>query len=342
MNKIRDCDLISVVVPVYNVEKYLERCVKSIIEQTYMNLEIILVDDGSTDESGTICDRNAARDNRIKVIHQFNGGLSDARNKGISVASGKYICFVDSDDWLNKDAISRMHYLAYTSDADIVDFGYFICDDSSSEPFNYHREDCRIVDKEEALILLAEDIKIHSFTWSKFYKSELFSDIRFPKGETYEDIKTTYRLFLKASKIYFSNEILYFYYQRKGSITQPNDPVELIRGQNQANINKAFAAERIGKEMAELTSIMNRIQLENLLIAYNRTVYYEREMKSRILKRDEKMLKYKLSKIYPIVLFRNNRLGIKTKIRVTCLVLTPHFYNKVMVPIMTRKRKNFS
>lgn len=118
-------DLISIIVPVYNVEKYLNKCIDSIINQTYKNIEIILVDDGSTDNSGKICDEYLLRDSRIKVIHKNNGGLSSARNEGINISSGEYIGFVDSDDWVEPNMYEEMYKKILYSNADIVDCGYW-------------------------------------------------------------------------------------------------------------------------------------------------------------------------------------------------------------------------
>lgn len=210
-----DIPLISIIVPVYKVEKYLCRCIDSLISQDYPNLEIILVDDGSPDRCGVICDEYKERDNRIKVIHQPNGGLSAARNSGIDISSGKYLMFVDSDDWTDVNFCSYAYNKLFDTDSDIVVFGYQDeYDDYSVKHF---------VEKEERLFISDALVELHggkimSFAWNKIYKASLFNEIRYPIGRLYEDIGTTYLLFDKANSVYLANGITYHYQQRKDSI----------------------------------------------------------------------------------------------------------------------------
>lgn len=213
--------LITVIVPVYNVEGYLKNCVDSILNQTYNNIEILLVDDGSTDKSGIICDQYSRVDKRIHVIHKNNGGLSDARNVGIQHMNGEYVVFVDSDDSIKENYIYYLHYLLVMNNADIS-----ICN------FEYIRENGSLINspqntgiilnysQEEALAELLNGKKINTSASMKLYKSYLFSDIRYPIGKLYEDIGTTYKLFLKANRFVYGDEALYIYLCRKGSITK--------------------------------------------------------------------------------------------------------------------------
>ena len=209
-------DLISVIVPVYNVEEYIRECLDSIINQTYKKLEIILVDDGSTDKSGEICEEYRAKDNRIKVIHQENAGLSDARNAGIEIAVGNYIQFIDSDDYIDDDMIETLYNLIIENDADISMCSNYILKDGikSCECSNKKY----IYDRREALKEILIDETVRSYSWNKLAKKELFDEIRFPSKRVFEDVLTTPKLFEKSNKVVFLDTPKYYYRQRNGSI----------------------------------------------------------------------------------------------------------------------------
>lgn len=210
--------LISVIIPVYQVAPYLERCIGSVIDQTYHNLEIILVDDGSTDGSGKICDEYAGKDSRIKVIHQKNRGLSEARNRGIDIAGGEYLSFVDSDDWIDQRFIKVMYGISDEAGCDIVQ-----CN------FQNVIDDCSEGDKREGsyTVYSPEEFSAATYTllswkcnlaWNKLYKATLFEGIRYPTGKIHEDEFTTYKLIWRAERIAVTNTRLYFYRQRTDSI----------------------------------------------------------------------------------------------------------------------------
>jgi len=213
--------LISIVVPVYNVEKYLPLCIESIIRQTYKNLEIFLVDDGSPDNCGKICDEYAQKDNRIKVIHKQNGGLSDARNVAIDVATGEYITFIDSDDYVKEDYIEYLYGILskYDADMSITFFNMFYEGCSpKEEPTNTSKE-CKILNIDDALTMMFYQKEFDTSAWGKLYKIDLFKDgIRYPKGLLYEDLPTTYRIIIKCNTIVFSQYKSYYYLLRKDSI----------------------------------------------------------------------------------------------------------------------------
>lgn len=208
--------LISIIVPIYKVEQYLSRCVDSLLNQDYCQIEIILVDDGSPDGCGNICEGYARRDSRIRVIHQPNLGLSAARNSGIEIANGDYLMFVDSDDFVENMFCSYAISKAIEFDSDIVVFGY-------NDVFFDRIERRSVVEnekklsREEALSELCGG-KILSFAWNKLYKASLFEGVRYPKGRLYEDIGTTYLLFDKANAVYLANGITYNYRKRNDSI----------------------------------------------------------------------------------------------------------------------------
>lgn len=214
-------DLISVVIPVYNVEKYINECLESILNQTYKNLEIILVDDGTKDNCDKICDQYALKDKRIKVIHKKNGGLSDARNKGIEQATGKYITFIDSDDSVTIDYIEYLYNLIKKSDTDISICAHTVIAPQKNINFGKNYTD-KILTKEECLkrMLCEEGFSVSA--WAKMYKLDLFNNISFPKAKLCEDNGTTYKLIDKCTKISYGHESKYNYYRRAGSIMKSN------------------------------------------------------------------------------------------------------------------------
>ena len=215
--------LISVIVPVYRVEKYLERCVKSILSQTYKNLEVILVDDGSPDQCPAICDACAEKDARVKVIHQENKGLSGARNAGIDAASGEYLAFVDSDDYVSPHFIEELYQLLQDTGCAIGQcrFSYVKGDglvEEGDSAFCIYRGESLM----EQLYGPEEKATCFVVAWNKLYRAELFKEtgIRYPEGRIHEDEATTYRLFHEAKKLAFLDRALYGYYtENGGSIT---------------------------------------------------------------------------------------------------------------------------
>lgn len=213
-------DVVSVIVPIYNIEKYIDRCVESIVAQTYQNLEIILVDDGSTDNSGLICDEWEKKDKRIEVIHKINGGLSDARNTGIEKSRGELVSFIDGDDEIDKEMYEKLVKVLYRNNADIS-----MCRMKKIEPNREYptREflndsDEIIFDGKEAMRFLLLD-NIDCSVCLKVYRRKLFNELRFPFGKTNEDFAVLYKLFYRSKRIVYIQDILYFYYYRKQSIT---------------------------------------------------------------------------------------------------------------------------
>lgn len=209
--------LVSIVVPIFKVEQYLCRCVDSLLRQDYQRIEIILVDDGSPDRCGDICDDYARRDSRIRVIHQVNAGLSAARNSGIEIASGDYLMFVDSDDFVESNYCSYALSESLKYNSDIVVFGYNVIYFDRIESQSVDVENEKRFSKEEALVELNGG-KILSFAWNKIYKASLFESVRYPVGRLYEDIGTTYLLFDKANSVYLASGITYNYQKRNDSI----------------------------------------------------------------------------------------------------------------------------
>lgn len=214
--------LISVIVPIYQVEKYLHKCINSILEQSYSNIECILIDDGSQDGCPQICDEYAKRDERVKVIHKENGGLSAARNTGLDIASGEYICFVDSDDWIHLEYIEKMYKAIRETEADIA-----ICDMQYVYEESYNGEKGEqvspikreLLDQKTALEKLVLPYSwYYVVAWNKLYHKSIFNNLRFPVGKYHEDEAIIHRIFLRASKTVTIPVKLYYYLQRQESI----------------------------------------------------------------------------------------------------------------------------
>ena len=210
---------ISVIVPIYNMEKYLERCVDSILAQTYTNLEIILVDDGSSDLSPEICDRYAQADSRVKVVHKTNGGLSSARNAGLDIATGDYIGFVDSDDYISADMYRILAERLENSDCEIANVMYVRADEEgNTTPSNVpHATDKEIGSEQfiRELMLHTGDVSV----WSKLFQIEMLKEIRFPEGKLNEDLLFMLEVFTKVNKVAFAAHIGYYYFTRSESIS---------------------------------------------------------------------------------------------------------------------------
>lgn len=209
---------VSIIVPVFNVEKYIERCVKSLENQSYKNLEIILVDDESPDRCPQMCDEYAKKDERIKVLHKKNGGLSDARNAGLDVATGKYIAFVDSDDWVEKNFIETLYKNAKKENADISIIGCTLVWDDGRKKQLSNDDEYYLFDRETAIRELLKQKKFYCMTCQKMYKREIFDTVRFPVGKLYEDVAISLPTFLQAEKIVVCGRSGYNYYQRSDSI----------------------------------------------------------------------------------------------------------------------------
>ncbi len=213
-------DKISIIIPIYKVEEYLQECIESVIHQTYKNLEILLIDDGSPDNCGKICDEYAKKDNRIRVIHQENAGISQARNKGIEMATGKYISFIDSDDYVEKDMFEYLYLLLKKEKVNIACCNRYVVYKNKIDIYGI-RDFYKVMDSKEAIELMCYIGYLGVSAYAKLYEKELFENIRFPKGiENGEDVFTTYKVYDKASKIVYDATPKYYYRQRQGSLTR--------------------------------------------------------------------------------------------------------------------------
>lgn len=222
-------ELISVVVPVYNVEKYLHQSIESIINQTYKNLQIILVNDGSTDNSGKICDEYAAKDSRITVIHQRNQGAGAAKNTGLDLVTGEYVSLIDSDDSIESEFYEKMISAMDRYNSDVVQclFSNVFVRNKYKRDYIFPSKVSRVLNTKKFLFEILYDWK-YSVFWNKLFKSSLLKDIRFPVGRKIDDEFFTYKLICNAKKIVNINDCLYNYRMRKTSVMNNNFKYKLI------------------------------------------------------------------------------------------------------------------
>lgn len=245
---------ISIIVPIYNMELYLERCLLSLIHQDYQNLEIILINDGSTDNSINICNKYKKIDNRIIVINKEHSGLSDTRNIGIKKATGDYIGFVDSDDYIDKDMFKNLiegaeKYKCEISMCDLVET-YNLNEKAKRNPLNYIK-----MNKKQALEQLLYDKNIGNYVIDKLFSKTLFDNISFPIGKLYEDISTTYKLFIKANNYIYIPTTMYYYYQRSDSIVN--------------NITRESILDYINAVFERYYDLKNNYNFSNLYTVYS-------------------------------------------------------------------------
>ena len=264
---------VSVIVPIYMVEPYLKRAVDSIRNQTYQNLEIILVDDGSKDQCGRICDDYAKADNRIVVIHKENGGLSDARNAGLDVAHGEYIMFVDSDDYIAPDCVETLLKCLTEHDADVSMCSYAVTDSTEYDESIWLKSDgheydgsVEICDRRKLLSNLYDanhkDATYFIVSWNKIYKASLWDGIRFPKGKIHEDEATTYKIYDRAQKGIYLHKPLYGYFSAPDSITRAKFNIKRLQWMDALD-------DRIAYFENKLTESQNRTKNYSELINDN-------------------------------------------------------------------------
>ena len=242
--------LISVIVTVYKVEAYLDKCISSIVQQRYTNLEIILVDDGSPDRSGEICDQWAAKDDRIRVIHQKNTGGGAARNAALDIAQGELIAFVDSDDYIAPDMYEHLHSLL-ASGADIAECGHInVLDDKAS--FDAGDKATRVYAVLEAMKEHIQDRIFRQLIWNKLYRREIIADIRFPVGTKIDDEFFTYRVLGNARTLVRSEKVCYAYRQQEGSVMHSLETQKRLQAVD-AKVQRHEYIQAAFPELAELS-----------------------------------------------------------------------------------------
>lgn len=323
-------DLISVIVPIYNVESYLDECLESIVNQTYSNLEIILVDDGSTDSCPQMCDEWAKKDTRIKVIHKVNGGLSSARNAGLDVCTGDYINFIDSDDYIEKEAYEILLKDMKENNVDMVMFSFFrilgkqryvrqrkktgrkYSSDEMLECFFYHRDG------------------FCGSACDKLYKATLLKDIRFPEGLNHEDYLMLVELYYKTPYVYCNYVPLYNYRLRENSICT-------VKEMNAHTFDKIIISDKIRKYVEK--NIPEKVFDAISFQAMARFEVYYDTVQMRHSKVDEKKWVADMKKFCSCVL-RNKKLGIGFKIKYIIMSIHPSFYLKIKKIFVGGSSKN--
>ncbi|CUP97411.1 glycosyltransferase family 2 protein [Clostridium baratii] len=310
--------MISVIIPVYNVEKYLEKCINSVLNQTYKDLEIILVDDGSTDNSGKICDKYKLLDSRIKVIHKENGGLSDARNHGLDIASGEYIAFLDSDDWIDKNLYYILYKLSkdHNTDITVCNFKKVYTED---EKLNLKSNNLITYTSLEALEALYNKNYIQMIVaWNKLYKRSLFKENKYPCGKIHEDEFLTPVLLNESKKIVYIDTELIYYRQRSESI-----------------MNSSFNVKRLDL-LDALEFRINYYKNNNLFELYdkekkrlaNSIIYFYYLVKKSDLQNKKNIIKKLREKFEKIDLDYNK--SIKHSIKIYLFKYSPYVYVNVI------------
>lgn len=309
-------DLVSVIVPIYGVEKYLEKCVKSIINQTYINLEINLVDDGSPDKCPEMCDVFAKEDDRIKVIHKKNGGLSDARNVGIDCAKGEYFVFVDGDDWIESTMVEHLLDACKKYNVKLATCARYITDGISTNAVAFNGDE-RVYSAKEALTEILAGKAMDVAAWDKIYAQDLFDTIRFPVGENNEDIAVFYKIVDMAGKVAHCGTPEYYYRNRPGSITKLKYSIE-ARKVIEKNLDsiEVFVEEKY----PSCKQNFNRYKTINIYALLNK---YIKCVGTKNTPEYEYLLR--TFKCYKTYFFRDDQTPTKEKVIATMMLL--HIYN---------------
>ncbi|MDU6574119.1 MAG: glycosyltransferase [Gemella haemolysans] len=314
-------ELISIIVPVYNVEQYLEKCINSIINQTYKNLEIILVDDGATDNSGKMCDELAKTDNRIKVYHKENGGLSDARNYGVERAIGEYIGFVDSDDYIDEEMYEKLYGAIKKEDVDVAECNFkFIYTNRVS---NYTEDNYYLVmNRDEYIKEYIIMNKLFGSACTKLIRSDLAKKIKFPKGKLYEDSFYSLELMKKAKNFVIFDSPYYNYVMRENSITNSKfneknlDLIE-IADDIYDYVISTYPYLKKEADRRKMYSYFNTLDAIIVSPDYSNKVYYN-NIKSYFYKNF-------------LQLFINNKISINRKIRLLIMLINKKMYKKILL-----------
>lgn len=309
--------LVSVVIPVYNVEKFLQKCVASVLNQTYRNLDIILVDDGSTDLSGKICDELGNCDKRVTVIHKKNGGLSDARNAGLNVAKGEYYAFIDSDDYISSDMIEIMVNSARKNNCDIAICNMVRFSESRESTLFYHPV------AQEKVLLGKERFKtLHQpSVCNKLFASNLFQNIRFPKGKYYEDTFVYHELLYLAKSVVLTGSNSYWYLERADSIVGSPKYTSRYFDFIEAVWERAkFLIANDVKPYGEEACL-------SLYAAFsNAEKYIKKDSKN---KQKFKVAREQYNFAYTVLMKRSDGVNLKQKIRMFLLKYSPILHSKI-------------
>ena len=272
--------LISVIVPVYNTEEYVEKAIRSIMEQTYKNIEILVVDDGSTDKSGEICDRLAEEDDRVRVFHKENGGQATARNFALSVARGEYIGYVDSDDWIAENMYDGMLHTLIDNDCDVCVCGrYAVTEEDIRPSFGSRVESVTVMDKAEAIRRFLVYDSVDSSVWDKLFKRSVIENVTFPAGYICEDIPFVYDALVNADRVVHCAKSYYYWLHRQGSTSRSTFSKKGMG----LYIYPLEVRDRAKEDFPTLTAEADYFYLKNLLV----TAYRISAVKGKVEERKE-------------------------------------------------------
>lgn len=324
---------VSIVVPIYNVEQYLCTCIDTLLAQTLQDIEIILVNDGATDKSPTICDTYASQDSRIIVIHKENGGLSDARNAGIEVAQGEYIAFLDSDDWVESHFYQYLYELIQKTGADIAQCDYIEAyTENVKINFKEPIKESMYTGVEALSLLYGKEYVKTVVVWNKLYHRNLFKHIRYPKGKVHEDEFTTYKVIHQAKQLVNSNVPMVYYRQREGSI--------MAQGFNEKRLHvlEAWKEKRDYFKQHELNELVKRTECN---LCGTLKAFYVQAQKSNLSNKKEilKCLKKGMRKDY-IKFIKNPYVTSRGKITLTICLINGQVFCK-MYSAYTDKNSRF-
>lgn len=314
-------DLISVIIPVYNVEKYIHKCINSVQHQTYSNLDILLIDDGSTDYSGVICDEYAQHDSRIKVFHTVNNGLAAARNKGLDEAMGDYLCFLDSDDWLDDHFVEKLIQAVKEHNVPVA-----FCDsnqevscwwvDQTQEKGMGLCEAYRWLDYQ-----ISREYVVMVTVWNKMYNRKVWNDLRFPEGKLHEDEFVIHHIIFRAQKLFWIPEQLYHYNIREESITGKR---------NRLSERHLDVLDALEERVSFLLSIHMQEQAVNSCKNYLQTLIHWERMFSDLSQKNETA--HKLRKRYCHSLHKYKRLfSIKQKMKYGLFIIAPAIFYRLFM-----------
>lgn len=310
---------ISIVVPVYKVEKYLDQCISSLVNQSYHNIEIILVDDGSPDNCPQICEDWKKKDSRIMVIHKKNGGLSDARNVGLCSATGELICFVDSDDFVEKDYIKKLYSALRENKADIAQCGIKKINNNFEIIDQIHYSENGIKTTEEMIFDSFNSNKIDNIVaWNRLYRKKIFDNILFPVGKIHEDQYTTYKLFYKVENVAIVSDCLYNYRIVDNSIMNSRYNIKRLDILSALEEKIEFFKNKKEEEFFYLTIIVYMHALRENYFNLRRYIDNSKDLQKEILKKYKK--NYQMLKKY-------SKLNLKDKFKNTIFYYSPFLFN---------------
>lgn len=311
---------VSVIIPAYNVEKFIEKCVNSVLDQSFSDFEIILVDDGSKDSTPKICDELANKDSRITVIHKENGGLSDARNAGIRKSVGKYLAFVDGDDIVDKEYLQELYRLITLEDDIWVSIVGGVAFGENATPKGSKSTLSKVVSTEEIVRKMCLRDGIDHTAWGKLFLAELWKDFKYPVGKLYEDYLTTYRVLSKVDKIAYSDAKMYFYIQHNESIMHMKCSEKTLAVLDVADQETEFMLKTWPNIREEILDLYVSVYLKNLQQILNTGMdafpeYQERTMK--VVKKNASLL------------LKSKRIGKNDKVKILALLISKKLFLKL-------------